>query len=117
MLHAVLVADHCVLRVELDEAELAVERLLLALARVRRRLSHTTARHRVLVHGEGGGEPVRGHLPRRNVVHVATEVVLAATAAAEAVVGPDTVVVARLTLELRLYPEKLNLRVGIAILH
>ena len=60
---------------------------------------------------------VRGHLPRCNVVHVATEVVLAATAAAEAVVGPDTVVVARLTLELRLYPEKLNLRVGIAILH
>ena len=91
--------------------ELAVERLLLALARVGRRgrLVHA-GRHRVVAHGEGGGEPVRRHLPRRHVVHVEAAVLVlpaaassAAPAATEAVVRPDAVVV--LARDLGLHPE------------
>ena len=100
---------HCVNTIVIPE--LAVERLLLALARVGRRgrLVHA-GRHRVVAHGEGGGEPVRRHLPRRNVVHVEAAVLVvsatassASAAATEAVVRPDAVVV--LARYLALHPE------------
>ena len=67
-------------------------------------------RHRVVAHGEGGGEPVRRHLPRRHVVHVEAAVLVvsatassASAAATEAVVRPDAVVV--LARDLGLHPK------------